>query len=249
LGTVAHNFIAVKIGDINFNRDNSQAGRRSTQEVVLEISQPTETENGIVEVDVRAFGFIDISAYQFTAKWNPDQMRLLEPITSEITPQFGSHRAHEGMLTTLWDDPSGESQSLTEGSSLMKLRFEKIAQGDIDNMSIVGSLTPIKMYDQNLHEVSLSLRESEKEKIESGFFYPNPFTTKTKISFSASESQIAVFEVIDVVGQRLDAQEVPVTKGWNEISYNGAGLTEGMYVFKLQLKDKQVKAKIIKRNE
>jgi hypothetical protein len=206
-------------------------------------------ENGSFEIDIRVYGFIDISAYQFTIQWNKEQLRFVEVMTSEIFPQFGNSHTENGLLTTLWDDPNGESTSLAEASSLMKMRFEKISAANPDHISIAGSITPIKMYDQNLQEVSLSFRESEGEKIESGFFYPNPFSTKTKISFSASESQTAILEVIDVVGKKLDAQEIHVSKGWNEITYNGAGLTEGMYVFKLQLKEKQVKAKIIKRNE
>jgi uncharacterized repeat protein (TIGR01451 family) len=249
LASEPQDFTAVKMGDINLSRDNAQSGRRNTQEVVFEIGHPVETENGNVEVDIKTFGFIDIAAYQFTIQWNPAQLRFVETVTNEITSQFGSHRVQDGLLTTLWDDPNGTSQSLSESSSLMKIRFEKIGQDNVDNVSIVGNITPVKMYDENLREVNLTLREGQEERIESGFFYPNPFTTKTKVSFSANESQIAVFEVIDVMGKRLDAQEVPIQKGWNEISYNGSTLQEGVYVFKLLLKDKRINAKIIKRNE
>jgi hypothetical protein len=248
-GTTSHDFIAVKIGEVNFTRDNSQTGRRSTQDVVLEIGQPVQTENGNIEIDIKSFGFIDISAYQFTVQWNKDQIRYLETITNRITPQFGAHRTQEGFLTTLWDDPNGESISLGEGSSIMKLRFEKINEGDVSTVSIVNSLTPIKMYDQDLREVSLSIRESAEEKVESGFFYPNPFKDKTKISFSAGESQVAAIEVVDITGKQIEAIEVSVQKGWNEIVYNGESLSEGVFIFKLQLKDKQVKAKIIKRKD
>lgn len=247
LGVEEHNFIGVKIGDINFSRDNSQTGRLRAQEVVFEIGKPVEIENGTVEVDVRSFGFIDISAFQFTVQWNVEQLRFVETITNEITPLFGSHRTNEGFLTTIWDEPNGESHSITESSSLMKMRFEKIGQPEIDNISITSSITPIKMYDQDLNEVSLTFREGEEERIESGYFYPNPFISNTKISFSASETQQAVFEVVDAMGRRKQVSEIAVRKGWNEFVFDGATLSEGVYIFKLQLKEKQVKAKIIKR--
>jgi uncharacterized repeat protein (TIGR01451 family) len=239
-------FTAIKIGDVNVSRDNSQTGRTQTQEVVLEISPLRETQPGIVEVEIKTFGFVDISAYQMTLSWNPNELEWIETIDNSLAAVYGSHRVNDGILTSIWDDVSGSSVSFTDQSVLTKLRFAKKTDEPIGNLTINGSATPLKMFDINLNAVNVTVREGSEEKRETGIFYPNPFVNETKISFTASESQTAPFEIIDISGRTIRTDVISLQKGWNEKYLSGEHLKPGMYIFKLQLKDKMVIGKMIK---
>jgi hypothetical protein len=250
VGHVAQDFTAIKIGDINFSRDNSQSGRTKTQEVLIQIGRPTETEEGFFEVELKTFGFIDIAGFQFTMAWNSSELEWIETVEhNDLLAQYGKHRLNDGLLTMIWDHPKGESMSLPENASVITLRFKKRAEAVNDGLSIDGQVTRLKMYDLDLKPVDLKVKLTDEERVESRKFYPNPFVSTTTLSFSASEAHTARFEVTDVMGRRVETLDVNVQKGWNEFNYNGSQLKAGPYLFNLRLNDRVIRAKAIKREK
>ncbi|HEY0652407.1 MAG TPA: cohesin domain-containing protein [Chryseosolibacter sp.] len=247
VNNVSHGFTAIKIGDIDFSRDNSQSGRTKHQEVIMEISRPRETAQDWVEVDMKLHGFIDISAFQFTIAWNAEELEWSETFEKNISAQYGKHRVDEGILTVIWDHPKGQSLSLPENDLFATLRFKKNSDAVSQPLTVDGRITKLKMYDMSLRPVDLTIRYGDEEKVESRKFYPNPFDETTTISFSANEPQTGRFEVKDITGKSVDMLDVNVQKGWNEMSYNGARLIRGAYIFTLKLNDRIIRAKAIKR--
>lgn len=245
---VTSDFFAIKVGDIDLSRDNTQSGRSAPQEVVLEISAPRETTKGIVEIEVRAFGFVDISAYQFTLQWDASQLELLEKTENGLTASYGSHRMSEGLLSTIWDNPEGSSTILQDGAVVLTLRFNSLTSDPITNaLNITGHITPIKMFGGRLEPVAVFVRQgTEEDKLESGIFYPNPFVDETRISFTALESQEAQFQIVDATGKVIAIQPLSVQKGWNEKVISGTNLKPGVYMLSLQLKDRRISGKMVK---
>ncbi len=243
-------FTAVKMGDVNLTRDNSQAGRTKAQEVVLEISPLKDAGDGVFELQVSAFGFVEISGYQFTMNWNAEELQWIDNEDMAINQSIGSHRADEGVLTAIWDDTRAHDVSVDDGTSLFKIRFRKVSETVNDKVTINSSATPLRMYNSALQSVSVLIRYGTgEEKIESGIFYPNPFRHETKISFSASDAQDARFQIVDVTGKEIHSNSVHVEKGWNEKTLSGDQLSPGVYIFNLQLRDKVIKGKMVKRGE
>lgn len=251
LATLEHgesvDFIAVKIGDVNLNRDNSQNGRAKIQEVVLELGNIREAEDGTAEIDVRAFGFVDISAYQFTVNWNAGALQWQQHIDQSVSQMNGIHEVANGYMTSVWDEQNGGSLTLDDGSILFTLKFNTLMPADSTPLTINNSRTPLRMYNKNLQPVNVTIKASSDEtKLESGVFYPNPFNRETNISFTAMHEHLATFDIMDVTGKIIYSEEIAVTKGYNEKTIKGETFVPGVYLFKLRLRDKMIKGKIVK---
>jgi serine protease len=65
--------------------------------------------------------------------------------------------------------------------------------------------------------------------------YPNPFNPSTKISFSIPESGMVSLKVYDLLGREvanlINSEMLPGTYDYN---FNGAGLSSGMYFYKIE---------------
>jgi hypothetical protein len=65
--------------------------------------------------------------------------------------------------------------------------------------------------------------------------YPNPFNPSTKVSFDIGKSSFVNLKVYDVLGNEVAAlvnEEKPA--GRYEVEFNGAGLTSGVYIFRIK---------------
>jgi hypothetical protein len=65
--------------------------------------------------------------------------------------------------------------------------------------------------------------------------YPNPFNPTTNIRFGLPESADVTLEVYTVLGQRvMTLVNENRSAGWHTVSFNGAGLSSGVYVYRIQ---------------
>lgn len=239
------NFIAVKMGDVDFSRGGHGSGRSNNQEVILETGLK-EIDHNTLDLSIRAYGFVDISGYQFTLNWKPDQLSWVA-MTSEMNANLGLKKLADGVVTVIWDNPQGRSTDLEDGALIMVVRFRKIAS-EVSQPAISGDVTPMKMFDRDLRPVEIMLREEIfEEPFVSGSFYPNPFGEHTSISFSSVENQTADIEIIDGSGRLILASSRKIFKGWNELIVSGADLMPGLYVVTIRLREKILRGKMIKQ--
>jgi surface protein len=65
--------------------------------------------------------------------------------------------------------------------------------------------------------------------------YPNPFNPTTNIRFGLPKSADVRLEVYTVLGQRvMTLVNENRSAGWHTVSFNGAGLSSGVYVYRIQ---------------
>jgi|SRR5690554_150410 len=74
--------------------------------------------------------------------------------------------------------------------------------------------------------------------------YPNPFNPSTKITFNLLQDAETELTVYNIMGEKV-AELVNdfLTAGKHEIIFNGEGLASGIYIYKLNVKDKFVQIK------
>ena len=65
--------------------------------------------------------------------------------------------------------------------------------------------------------------------------YPNPFNPSTKIKYSIPESGIVSILVFNTLGEEVRSVNVSNNAGLNEFSFNGSGLSSGVYFYKISL--------------
>lgn len=65
--------------------------------------------------------------------------------------------------------------------------------------------------------------------------YPNPFNPTTTIRFGLPESAEVTLEVYSILGQKvMTLINENRSAGWHTVSFNGAGLSSGVYIYRIQ---------------
>jgi hypothetical protein len=240
-GTVSatSDFIAMKYGDVDDSRDNSQSGRTQVADVIFETGQPQE-ENDIVTVPIKVYGFKDISAYQFTVKWDTEDLEFIGKSNGSVNGEFGEHGTANGALTTLWDDGQGKSKNLPDGSTLFILKFLK--KSTASNVRIeLNSFTPARVFDGALKR--LNFMTQQEAEISDEFeiaIYPNPFnlSSPTNIRLTLPQAGLVALEIMAIDGRKIRTVVTECNAGANTAAWDGkddAGneVTSGVYMVKL----------------
>ncbi|MXZ04418.1 MAG: T9SS type A sorting domain-containing protein, partial [Rhodothermaceae bacterium] len=67
--------------------------------------------------------------------------------------------------------------------------------------------------------------------------YPNPFNPSTSIRFALPESESVTLRVFDTLGRPVATllNQKPHTAGTHTVSFDGAGLASGVYIYRLEV--------------
>ena len=75
--------------------------------------------------------------------------------------------------------------------------------------------------------------------------FPNPFSQKTKISFTSSKNQNIVFEVKNILGLSVFKMNINAISGKNSINYFQNDLHAGMYLYSLQTETEIISKRLV----
>lgn len=224
---MASDFIAVKVGDLNNSAQPNQLASGDTRskdaDLIFQLEDQLVDAGETFSVSFNATDFDEILGYQFTLKYNADQVNFedMEPyeLRSLNADNFGV-RVDEGIITTSWNRET--PLSLTKGSTAFTLTFtakEPVRISEV--ISLHDAYTPAEAYNaaDGLMDVQLRFREaSVDEKSAFRLFQnqPNPFRTETKISFQLPENGMATLVIYDVAGRMLKSMTKEYAAGYNE---------------------------------
>lgn len=77
--------------------------------------------------------------------------------------------------------------------------------------------------------------------------FPNPFSQKTKISFTSTKDQSIVFEVKNVLGISVIKMNIDAVLGKNNINFYQNDLPTGMYLYSLQTDTETISKRLVLR--
>ena len=228
-GIMDIDWTGVKMGDVDYSNDPSQAAGRSGKALVFNVDNVELIAGNQYRVDFKANNFNDITGYQFTLNFDKNAMRVLnvESGALEVTADnFGLNRIDEGMLTTSWN--GAEGMSIASGEVVFSLIVEATEAASLSDAITVNSrITSAEAYNSadQIHDVSLSFTNGA---VETGFALyqnePNPFKEVTQVGFNLPESMSATLTVYDVTGKVLKVVEGDYVKGYNQVSLKKADL-------------------------
>jgi hypothetical protein len=245
-----NNFVGIKYGDVNNSRDNTQSGRVQMADVIFETGYPLELGNEIT-FPVRVYGFKNISAYQFTMKWNTDELEYSGREDGNIAGSFGEQSAAKGIVTTLWDNTKGKSTNLEDGSTLFTLRFTKKTETAKITIEPAAKMQAM-VFNSNLEKLNFVSQEGKEDlnNFEAGI-YPNPFTNQVNIKLILPEAGKVALEIITIDGRKIKASVAEGNKGLNTFTWDGksdAGneTKAGMFIMKIFYKNNVKVEKVVK---
>jgi hypothetical protein len=89
-------------------------------------------------------------------------------------------------------------------------------------------------------------QSSKKERFKVGQNYPNPFNPTTSFTVDMLETSEAVIKVYDLVGKVIKTlHEGTLTKGEHTFSFDGSGLTSGIYFYEIKASSSSIVKKMI----
>ena len=262
-----HNFIGIKLGDVNDTWDPAR-GRRQQKQIKFFVEQHQTLTEGTITVPVKVADFKDVSSFQFTLEWNKDVL-IFESAQGKELPEivFGEKYTEDGQLTVLWYDLQGSSISLSDEQVAFTITFKTKGRiGDQSAVSLSSARTPLLAYDTTNTEMNTEaisgvveivqvLGLSESLKPTSYKLYqnePNPFTNSVKLKFALPHKSLVVLRVMNATGQALYEVENTFEQGthiilWDGKSSQGMTLHSGVYFVQFVADSFHETIKVIKR--
>ena len=143
---------------------------------------------------------------------------------------------HFGQLNIAWDNVIPIIPD--DNTEIFKLRFfvrEDISTADIE---VIADSEFADKYGNVLQDVKLIIPEIVDGFTENDFFisenHPNPFKDYTTIEYFIPEDGQVLLEVKDLLGRHVETLvNSHQTKGKYNMKFDGAGLSNGAYVYKI----------------
>jgi hypothetical protein len=114
-----------------------------------------------VTVPILTSGFSDINVFQYSLHWDPTVARFAGVEQQALAGiSFGLTLTNSGTLTVSWDDITGQSQTLADGSTLFAINFDLVgAVGTSSQLTMDGNPTLVEAAREDLTVVPVGFGE------------------------------------------------------------------------------------------
>ena len=248
------NFIGMKLGDVNNSWSPLIAKAKSVGELHLNFSDVTAKPGELISIPVSVGKFNQIAGLQATINWDKSILQFVEAEDAKLNCHFGKHKVNEGMLSFSWNEESGKTLSLEDGSPAMILTFEVIGKmGEMAELKISDAITEAEAYNSNLdlldiQSVSGKIKIAEKiEELNSDELFnvfPNPNSGIFTLNFSESGNQIYSILIYNQLGQEILNEIISTTNGTNSKKIDISRFGKGIYTVVVGNGAKQLAKKV-----
>ncbi|MFZ4399676.1 MAG: hypothetical protein ACOYO1_06560 [Bacteroidales bacterium] len=229
------NFIAIKLGDVNNSWNPNITKSSNVGNLNFEMNGQNANLGDIITIPVKVSNFNNISGYQFTMEWSPNDFEFVSVDNAYLTGYYGINHANSGRITALWSTENPNGFSLTDGTIVFELKLKVINQNQTNAIvQINASLTQSEAYNNNLEQLSILANPasisinnsiSVKENEEKGYKFlqniPNPFNDKTEIIFELPHNEHVIFEIYNTLGEVVNTISGDFYAGVNRITWDG----------------------------
>jgi|GEM_PF-3134464 len=254
-------FYGIKLGDVNNTWDFSNARTSGADTVAFYVNNDTIIDD-VQEfiVPIRASNFEEISAFQFSLKWDIAVLSFLgiDSSNHQIAIYPGNHNLSEGILPLMWVDPNADATSLANDEILFNLRFKPIVNGNITTqVTIVSDVTPIEVIDYplnilpvntiggNIYIAQRTTKIKQPSLINKMNIYPNPTSNWINIDLNLKKEADVQLSVLSTDGKQV------LHKNYSKIinlkdAVDVSQLAKGIYLIQLNANGDVQTQKLIK---
>ncbi len=250
---MAIDYIGVKIGDVNNTVKANRAIEgevRSSSRLNFAIEEKAVEKGEMVEIPVYADNFDKVYAFQFTIEINKNLSFVdIKPGALEVNGNnFGLQLAHEGLITTSWDDYVGKSVDSEEPLFYLHVSAENSFDAS-EAITFGSSITKAEAYsEEGVLDVNLVKRNQPLAVNSFKLFQntPNPFESSTVIRFELPVSQVASLNIYDVTGKLINSYKKTYQQGMNEVEISVNEMpTQGVLYYTLSTENYTATRKMV----
>ncbi|MFK7774400.1 MAG: HYR domain-containing protein [Saprospiraceae bacterium] len=239
-------FVGIKVGDVNGTASPNNLVTTDTRnnegEVVLQTKNILLEKNQVSQIPIFAKNLDEISGFQFTLNFNPDQIELLNIENNILEKEnFGLRFQKEGVITCSWVRENQEEFSSQNPLFYLNLR----AKTDLlleNNLWINSMHTQAEAYNikNKIYSIDLLFEKNDVDLISHSdevlLFQnqPNPFTTSTEIKFYLPLITDVELQILDISGKIIHTFHAPYSKGSHQIEVDqNIFPSPGVYLYRL----------------
>lgn len=243
---VSADFVAIKIGDVNFSASEAVPTSRSSGMHMVIQDQWLHSGKSF-RIPVRMASDKSVLGFQF--EWDLDEKDIqsisLEPGAIAITPEEYAV-LDNGKLTASWFDIV--ERYFSKDEVLFYIHITPARRTTLQDMiSPSSEILRTESYVEPgvVQQLNISFEEI-KGSISSVQNRPNPFRDHTVIRFEQERSARVDFQVLDMTGKLILQEKMVSAKGNNEVIVSGAKLPgPGMYYYRIITTNSQWTGKMI----
>jgi len=255
-----HDFIGVKIGDVNGSAiANSLVGgedRSDAGQLYFDVADQRLEKGAVYEVSFAASDFNEMLGFQFALNFDASQLEWLDVKADQLpgmsSTNFGFSLLEEGVITASWNHTSPVSRM--DGTDLFTFTFK--AKADTRLQDCLNFAAPIfaEAYSKDdsrgvhLNNLAIRFNDDMSQMNELALFQnqPNPFVDKTTIGFFLPEATTATIVVYDVTGKVVHQVEGDYSKGTHFIALNAKDIKgQGVMYYQLKTSKRQLIKKMM----
>ncbi len=238
------NFVAVKVGDVNYNRAAHSLQNlvtRSASTLAFQVEDQVLQAGQEVKVPVYAKDINGVMGYQFTLNLKGMAFSGVTSGTLDVsTDNFGIVNADQGIITTSWN--STKPVNVNANKPLFTLKLRAISNVQLSQaVKVTSQVTHAEAYTQGYEVLDVHLEFVKNNQVVTADQFelfqntPNPFGDQTTIGFYIPEQGEATIKILDVNGKILKVVQKTFNQGYNELKVNGKELSAtGVLYYQLE---------------
>jgi hypothetical protein len=236
---VSHTFRAIKIGDVNYDR-NPLLDQAPSGDTLRLFGEWIDTEDGYVTLKLRSRAVSGLLGWQSTLRWDAKQLQLqsVNGLISHLG--IGERWKDDGYLTMSWNDPRAEGLSFTDGVAWMELKFRKTSALQRTGIFISEEKLGTEAFNGNYQSMGVNMEPIEwKSNNLSGLLrvYPNPATQFMNVEWKMARAGAATVRLLDAQGRVVHVQRGEYGAGIQRvmIKRNGAWSVAGTWLVQVEV--------------
>jgi len=240
-----NNFMAIKIGDINYTAKTNLAiatQTRTAGSLYFELENKSFMPGDQIKIPIYGSGNDKISGFQLSWKYDPNVMEILSVQSGQVGIADGNYslvQSEDGLLNMSWN--GDEAIKIQNDIPLFYLITKSSRQiNPVKDIAIANSGIDVEAYNDELEVLEIQLRDrsSHKGLVKYELFQntPNPFNDKTNIAFYTPVQSSALIKIHDLSGKLLLVKQVKTSVGLNnvQIDQNEFSNHSGVYYYTLE---------------
>ncbi|MBN2611125.1 MAG: VCBS repeat-containing protein [Bacteroidales bacterium] len=242
--TLNQDFVGIIYGDPsgNWNPSNHliSSEKFTTKSVNLSLGEVTWVRDNMLSITVEIDKGNDIISAGLTLAYDPDYLKVLSVINSELTSNYSfAHKVEKSHIKLAL----AGTECLNSGGTIAKINFEVLKpspQSTKSLFSIKNAIFNDGGIKVNFHQTGITLSKGIPQKFELVQNHPNPFNIQTSIRYQIPEKSNVILKIFNISGQEIRTLADEEKEAgfynlfWNGEDNHGRIVASGIYIYKIQ---------------